>query len=124
MLSESSRVVLDALLPSRAHPELSRGLFDAGFEGFHEDFRKTALPSMRLGFKTALLAATWLAPLLIGRLPPLSRLDREDRERALEAMGKSCLYPIRQLFLLLKAVSSFCYGADPEVRRALGYPSR
>ena len=123
MLSPRSRAVLDALLPSGAHPELKLGLFDSGFEEFHADFEKSAAPSMRLGFRAALFAAAWVSPLLVRRLPPLDRLDRESRERALEAMGSSRCGLLRQMLLLLKAVSCLCYGAHPDVRRALGFPA-
>lgn len=122
MLNNRQRAVLDTLLPSGGHPTLGLGLFDAGFDAFYEDFEGTAQPSMVWGFKAALFAASWLSPVLILRLPPLSRLERPDRERALEALGKSRFYLLRQLLLLLKAVCAFCYGADPRVRDALGFP--
>jgi hypothetical protein len=56
---------------------------------------------------------------MIGRLPPLARLSEDDRERALEALGRARLYPVRQCLLLLKAVVSFSYGADERVRAAV-----
>lgn len=114
MLNARSRVVLATLLP---------GLFEAGFDGFHARFEKTAPASMVLGFRAALAAATWVAPLLIGRLPPLGRLAPEERARALEALGSSRFYLLRQTMLLLKAVACFCYAAHPDVRRQAGYPS-
>lgn len=120
MLSPSARAVLDALLPSGG--PLGPGLLEAGFEEFYEDFERNAVPSLRRGFKAALWAALWISPLLIRRLPPLTRLEPEAREQALEAMGRSRLYLLRQMLLLLKAVSCFCYGADSRVREALGFP--
>lgn len=122
MLSLRERAVLETLLPSDAHPALKIGLFDAGFEDFHRDFESTAIGRLKLGFKAALFSAVWLAPFLIGRLPPLTRLGREKREEALEAMGRSRCYPLRQMLLILKTVACFCYGADPRVRRAIGFP--
>ena len=119
MLNPRARAVLDALLPS-GEPPLPRGLLDAGFERFHEDFSRTALPSMRLGFSASLWVAAWVAPLLIRRLPPLTRLPPQEREAALEALGKSRFYLLRQCLFLLKAMACFCYGADREVRRSLG----
>jgi hypothetical protein len=56
MLSPRSRAVLDTLLPSSADPLLKLGLLESGFEEFYADFRKTALPWMRLGFSAALFA--------------------------------------------------------------------
>jgi hypothetical protein len=63
-----------------------------------------------------------LAPVLIGRMPPLGRHDRPTREQALAALGASRVPLLRQLFLTLKTVTSLAYGADPVVRRSVGYP--
>lgn len=123
MLSAGRRAVVDALLPSKSCPELPLGAFDAGFEAFFDRFEKTAPAGLRLGFRAALWAGAWVSPVLIGRLPPLSRLPQEEREEALEALGRCRFYPLRQSLLLLKAVVSFCYGADARVRAAVGYPS-
>ena len=115
------RAVIDVLLPpGGALP----GAFEAGFEAFEEGFRADAPLPMRLGWRAALFFAAWLSPLLIGRLPPLDRLPVDDREAALEAMGKSRVYLVRQVFLLLKAVTSFGYGSTKPVRRAVGYDAR
>lgn len=120
MLNRRQRAVMESLLPPGEG--LPSGL-DSGLEEFLIRFDKTTLPSMRLGFAAALWTAIWLAPLLVACLPPISRLSTEDRERALEALGKSRFYLLRQLLLLLKAVTSFHYGAHPKVRQALGVPS-
>jgi hypothetical protein len=111
-MTARDRAVLEALLP---------GVFEAGFEHFEAEFTSGAPPTMRFGWRAALFAAAWLSPLLIRRLPPLERLAPDERERALEAMGKSRVYLLRQLFLLLKAVTSFGYGSTKAVRREVGY---
>lgn len=121
-LNPRSRAVLDALLPSSANPTLPLGLLETGFDEFLEDFERSASPSMRLGFNAALWTAAWVAPTLIGKAPPISLYDLPTREKALEAMGRSRLYSMRQMLLVLKAVSAFCYGAHPSVRKAVGYP--
>lgn len=123
MLSARDRVVLEALLPPGG-PEGLPGAFEAGFEEFERGFSADALATMRLGWRAALFLAAWASPALIGRLPPLERLSVDDREAALEAMGKSRVYLIRQVFLLLKAVTSFGYGSTKAVRRAVGYDAR
>ena len=122
MLSEHSRIILDTLLPSGAHPTLKYGVFDTDFEAFWSDFERTALPSLRLGFGAALFTAIWIAPLLIRRPPPLTLYDRPTRERALTAMESSRVYLLRQTMVLLKTTVCFCYGADRNVRDAIGYP--
>lgn len=117
-MTPRDRVVLEALLPSGGPLP---GAFEAGFEEFEARFTREAPASMRLGWRAALFAAAWISPLLIKRLPPLDRLAPEERTVAIEALGKSNSYLLRQLSLLLKAVTCFGYGADPRVRRAIGY---
>jgi len=122
MLSSRAHVVLDTLLPPHAHPSLPRGLFDAGFEKFYQDFAGTANTTLRHGFQIAIFAAIWISPLLIRRIPPITLYSRETRERALTAMEISRFYFLRQMMLILKNVASLCYGANREVRDAIGYP--
>jgi hypothetical protein len=114
-MTARDRAVLEALLP---------GVFAAGFADFERGFSADAPPMMRFGWRAALFAAAWVSPALIGRLPPLDRLSLDDREAALEAMGKSRVYLLRQIFLLLKAVTSFGYGSTRAVRRDVGYDAR
>jgi hypothetical protein len=122
MPDSRTRLVLDTLLPSHVHPTLTTGLLDAGFDDFWSAFERTAPPTPRRAFRAAVLAATWLAPVLIGRLPPLGRHDRPTRERALAALGASRVPLLRQLMLVLKMLASLAYGADPAVRQVVGYP--
>jgi len=114
--------VIDSLLPSGL--DGFPGALEVGFEQFEKDFSRDAPATMRIGWRAALFIAAWLSPLLIKRLPPLDRLSADDREAALEAMGKSRFYLIRQCFLLLKAVTSFGYGSTRAVRRAVDYDAR
>lgn len=120
-LGRRARVVIDTMLPSGAHPALALGAFDAGFDDFYDEFARTAVGSMRLAFGTAIFVATWIAPLLIRRLPPLARHGRADRERSLSALATSRSPLLRQLVVVLKAVICLGYGADAGVRRAIGY---
>jgi len=122
MLSKSSRIILDTLLPANAHPALKVGIFDAGFDEFWAEVARTALPAWRWGLRAAILSANWIAPVLVGRLPPLTMHDRPTRERALAAMAASRVSALRQMVGLLKTIGSLCYGASPEVRAAIGYP--
>ncbi len=122
MLGKQDRVVLDTLLPTQRHEALRGGIFDVGFDAFYDDFQQRANRTWRLGFRTSLWAAAWVAPLLIRRIPPLSRHDQAARERALAAMGSSRVHVLRQLSFVLKNVAAFCYGADPSVRAVIGLP--
>lgn len=121
-LGSRALCVLDTLLPANAHPTLGRGLLEAGYERFHAEFLRAAPPPMGWALRGALWSAAWVSPLLIGRLPPLTRLEPASRERALEAMAASDVYLLRQALLLVKLAAGLCYGADPDVRRALGHP--
>jgi hypothetical protein len=119
-MNKRTRIVVDTLLPAGTHPAFARGAVDVGFESFLEDFDTTAPARLRQAFRIGVAAATWVAPVLIGRVPPLALHRRETRERALGAMSR--WYLLRQLLSVVKAVVSLCYGADPEVRAAIGYP--
>jgi len=122
MLHPRERVVLSTLLPGGG-PPLDLGVLEAGFEDFYAEFERTAVPTLRRGFKLALFVALWVAPCLIGRLPPLTRHDRRTRERALAALGASRSYLLRQMLSLLKSVVALSYGADRRVREAIGVRS-
>ena len=122
LLNRRSRVVLDTLLPSGAHARLPGGL-DAGVPEFLDELRRSGPPLYRLGLRAGMASAVWIAPLLIGRPPPITLYGRETRQRALEALGRSRVYPIRSAFAGLKLAVSLGYGADPSVRRAIGYPA-
>lgn len=123
-LKSSEYLLLDTLLPSDAHPLLSAGIWQAGFATFRQELERTAPLSARLAFDAAVWTGTWIAPLLIRRLPPLGRHDRPTREQALAALGAARLPVLRQMLAMLKLIASFSYGADPLVRKAIGYPDQ
>lgn len=102
------------------HPTLP-GVFDAGFDAMYADFRDNAVFEMRLGFRLALFVAIWIAPLLIGRVGPISRLARPERVAALNALYESRFNAMRQMVVILKVTICLAYGADPAVRRAIGF---
>ncbi len=116
------QVILDTLLPSNVHPSLHLGIIDAGFQSFYPDFKRVANRPLRFGFQVAIFTAIWISPLLIYHFPPVTLYSRETRERALAAMETSRFYVMRQLISILKVVVSLCYGANREVRDAIGYP--
>jgi hypothetical protein len=121
-VNRGSRIVVDTLLPDGVQPVPSKGALGAGWEEFHRAFERDAAERLRLALRAALFGAIWVAPILIGRIPPLTLYGRETRERALEALERSRLYSLRQLLGLLKVTVALCYGADPQVRDAIGYP--
>jgi hypothetical protein len=98
---------------------LTGGLFDTGFDAFYLRFRATASPDLHRAFQAGLLAAVWISPLLIRRVPPITMYSRDVREQALEALTRTRWYLIRQAFLAVKTVAALSYGADPAVRSLL-----
>ncbi|MEP6751310.1 MAG: hypothetical protein ABI959_01020 [Candidatus Dormiibacterota bacterium] len=120
-LGSIDRAVLDALLPERSSTVLPMGLMDTGFDDFLLDFEREAPDAFRRVFRLALFAGGWMAPVLIGRPPPITGLNQDDREKALAAMARSRVPELRQLITVLKTVASLHYGALPEVRKAIGY---
>lgn len=121
-LSTTDLAVLDALLPADAHPVLESGIAGTGFQEFIDDLARTAPSHLCRAFRIGLFTGAWVAPLLIGRLPSITRLSGADRERALAAMSVSGVPELRQLISVLKTVVALHYGALPSVRHAIGYP--
>jgi hypothetical protein len=61
--------------------------------------------------------ATWLAPPLVGKLPPLARLSVEDRCRALERLEHT---PAGLPLLAVKAILCILYYEHPDVLAEIG----
>jgi len=120
-LSPVDRSVLETLLPGGVSSDLPLGVLESGFDTFLEDFRELGAADLRRAFRIALFSAGWIAPLLVRRRPPFSRLNAADREAALTAMDGSEVAILRQLVRVLKTVVGLHYGAVPSVRRSIGY---
>ncbi|MFK7989398.1 MAG: hypothetical protein AB8I08_25505 [Sandaracinaceae bacterium] len=69
-------------------------------------------------FRACLVAVTVFAPLLIGRMPGLSRLSVEERVEALERMEQT---PLSLALLAAKAILSLVYYEHPDASRAIGW---
>jgi hypothetical protein len=82
-----------------------------------DDFVERAGPRSELIMTGALFAASWLAPLAIGRRPPLARLSLGDRCRALEQLEKT---PAGLPLLALKAILCTIYYEHPDALREIG----
>jgi hypothetical protein len=122
-LSIVDRAVLETLLPGGVSSDLPLGVLESGFEKFLDDFREMGAADLQRAFRIALFSAGWIAPLLVLRLPPLSRLSAADGEAALAAMDGSNVAVLRQLVRVLKTVVGLHYGALGSVRRTIGYHS-
>jgi hypothetical protein len=86
-----------------------------------EDFLVGAGTKARLLLRTSAVFATWLAPLLIRRLPPLSRLKNDERISALDALESSV---IGTPLFALKAILSLLYYEHPDAADELGFDGR
>jgi len=97
--------------PGRLHwliAELNDFLYGAGLKA-----------RLLMGFSATL--ATWVSPLLVRRLPPLSRLTASERIEALEALEASTLGT--PLFAL-KAILSLLYYEHPDAAAEVGFDGK
>lgn len=81
------------------------------------DFLEQAGPRAELIIGGALQLATWVAPLVIGKRPPLSRLSVAERIVALERLEKT---PAGLPLLALKAVMCTIYFEHPDAQAEIG----
>jgi len=82
------------------------------------DFLARAGGRARLLFSVALFLGTWMAPLWVMRLPPLSLLSRERRIEALDRLEASA---IGTPLFALKAIASLIYYEHPDAAHELGF---
>ncbi|MCC7076528.1 MAG: hypothetical protein IT198_05330 [Acidimicrobiia bacterium] len=109
-------VLLTAVLP----PEELGGTTDP-VEDFVGGFAATLPPARRAAIRFGLDLLWLLAPLvLLGRTATFGGLTQDERERLLERIAYSKLYPIRVLGLMLKSFAGLAVIGDPAVRRGLG----
>lgn len=69
-------------------------------------------------FRLCLFVATWLAPLVIGRLGSLSSLAMEDRIAALDALERT---PASLALFGARAIASLVYYEHPDAAAELGW---
>lgn len=74
-----------------------------------------------LVFRVGVFATNWLAPLLVGRLPPVGRLDMGDRVRALERYEAS---PLGLSLFAVKLFLSISWFEHPDVAEEVGFDGR
>lgn len=82
-----------------------------------EDFVEQAGPRVRLILVGGLLTASWAAPPLAGKAPPLARLSLADRVRALDALEHT---PAGLPLLAVKAILCILYYEHPDALREAG----
>ncbi len=87
-----------------------------------DDFLRHAGPRARAIFLASLWAIEWTAPLLAGRRPPFSRLDRAGRLAALHAMERHA--PTSLALFGAKATLSILWFEHPRTARESGFDGR
>ncbi len=75
----------------------------------------------RLLFRACVATVYWLAPLLIAKLPPLSRLSIDDRVEALERLERT---PLSMALLGAKAILCIVYYEHPDAADEIGWDQR
>ena len=115
MDSNAARAVAEALFAGDAGPPPEARV--AWLVDDFDDFLESAGPRSALIIGSALRLATWVAPLMIGKRPPLARLDVVERCRALSKLEST---PVGLPVLALKAVLSLIYYEHPDAMREIG----
>jgi hypothetical protein len=111
--------VLDAILPSGAHPRLVLGARDVPMQRFVDDLLLRAPALAAIGLRASLWVVT-LAPLARGRPRLFGSLAAEERVALLEALGRSQIHLLREVPVLLKTLACLGYCGVPEVQRQVG----
>lgn len=70
------------------------------------------------GYRVSLFVVSWVAPLLIFRLPRIARLSQEDRVRALVRLDQSVF---KAMLFALKALLCIVYFEHPEAAAGVGF---
>ncbi len=84
------------------------------------DFLTRSGPRARWIFLLALFFTSWVAPLLVGRLPPLARMSVRDRVDALDRFEDGLLVQAAAI-LALKATLCIVYFEHPDAAREIGF---
>ena len=113
------RAVLDAILPSGAHPRLDLGARDLPLDRFVDDLLQRAPMLAVLGVRASLWVIT-LAPLFRGRLRLFPSLAAAEQIALLEALAQSRIHLLREVPVLLKTLACLGYCGLPEVQRRVG----
>jgi hypothetical protein len=111
--------VLEAILPSGAHPRLDLGARDLPLDRFVDDLLLRAPTLAVLGLRASLWVIT-LAPLARGRLRLFPSLETGQQIAVLEALARSRIHVLREVPVLLKTLACLGYCGVPEVQRRVG----
>jgi hypothetical protein len=116
----------------RAARALAQALFETGeaplpterldwVEAELGDFFAHVSLRARLLFRTCVATISWVAPLLVAELPPLSRLTPAARVEALHRLERT---PFSLALFAAKAVLCIVYYEHPDAAREIGWDQR
>ena len=89
---------------------------------FFAAFFREAPAQVRWGVHLCVLVFLVTPVLTVGRPLPATWLGRERLDRHADRLAHHRSYALRQVMKLLKAIGGLAWGADADVRRALGQP--
>lgn len=114
------RSELLALIPSEGDIPLSAE--DAGAVDIFRDMLEHLPVITGMSLHAAVVFVEFAGPLFgLKKTGRFSRLVDDQKTACLSALSSSRLYLARQMVMLLKMIACLGWGADPRVRRSLGY---
>jgi hypothetical protein len=112
----AAHAAFETVFPGPDRGSLPYGIADMNLDEFLDDTLASVPFESALGLRLAFVFLA-LAPLFfIGRLATLMSLGAEDRERVVERVYASAVYPIRSTVVMLKAIGALLYCGDARVR--------
>ena len=87
----------------------------------YADFMSRAPAKGRFLFSMATVVISFFAPVLIGKLPPFSKLSFSDRIRALRKLESR---PIGKVLIPLRAILCLIYYEHPEAAAIIALPDQ
>jgi len=109
--------VLSATFPGT---ESTPGLTRAELDPFLERLAREAPWTLCRALDACVLLFLCTPPITIHRLQPALMLPAADLDRHAQALATHRTYAGRQCMAMIKTVGGMCWGADADVRRALG----
>ncbi len=114
------RSELVALIPPEGEMPLSAD--DAGAVDIFADMIDHLPRLTGLSLHATVVFVEFAGPLFgLKKTGRFSNLSDDQKTECLKRLSISRLYLVRQMAMLLKMIACFAWGADPRVRRSLGY---
>jgi hypothetical protein len=112
----AAHAAFETVFPGPDRGSLPYGIADMDLDGYLDDTLASVPFESALGLRLAFVFLA-LAPLFfLGRFATLMALGADDRERVVERVYASAVYPIRSTVVMLKAIGALLYCGDARVR--------